>query len=121
MHRPGQTINITAQLNIWLGYSNWSGEFSLIWMGWTCRRQADNLAVWIFRKLTFGDLVLADRGFNLHDEIASTGAVLKIPCFTKGKSRLSHCEVDTSRQLSNVRIHRRVAKSFFGVGAFLKI
>ena len=57
------------------------------------------------KKLTFGDLVLADAGFNLHDEIASAGAVLKIPCFTKGKSQLSQFEVDTSRELSNVRIH----------------
>ena len=57
------------------------------------------------KKLTFGDLFLADKGFNLHDETASAGAVLKIPCFTKGKSQLSQCEVDTSRQLSNARIH----------------
>ena len=57
------------------------------------------------KKLTFGDLVLADRGFNLHDKMASTGAVLKIPRFTEGKSQLSQCEVDTSRQLSNARIH----------------
>ena len=57
------------------------------------------------KKLTFADLLLADRAFNLHDEIASAWAVLKIPCFTKGKSQLSQCEVDTSRQLSNVCIH----------------
>ena len=44
-------------------------------------------------------------GFNLHDKIASAGAVLKIRCFTKGKSQLSRCDADTSRQLSNVRIH----------------
>ena len=57
------------------------------------------------KKLNFGDLVLADRGFKLHDEIASAGAVLKIPCFAKGKSKLSQCEVDSSRQLPNLTIH----------------
>ena len=56
------------------------------------------------KKLTFGDLFLADRGFNFHDEIASPVAVLKIPCFTKGKSQLSQYEVDNSKQLFNVRI-----------------
>ena len=55
--------------------------------------------------MTFGDLVLADRDFNLLDEIASARAALKIPCFTKGKSQLSQCEVDTSRQRFNVYIH----------------
>ena len=74
-------------------------------MGWTCIRQGGNLASGFLKKFTFGDLVLADTGFNLHDEIASAGAVFKIPCFTKGKSQLSQCEVDTSRQLPNVRIH----------------
>ena len=47
------------------------------------------------KKLTFGDLALVDRSFNFHDEITSAGAVLKIPCFTKIKSQLSQCEVDT--------------------------
>ena len=57
------------------------------------------------KKLTFGDLVHADMGFNVNDEIASAGAVLKITCCIKGKSQLSQYEVDTSRQLSNVRMH----------------
>ena len=57
------------------------------------------------KKLNFGNLVLADTGFKLHDEIVSAGAVLKIPCFAKGKSKLSQCEVDTSRQLPNLTIH----------------
>ena len=35
----------------------------------------------------------------------SLGATLKVPRFTKGKSQFSGKEVDTSRQLSNVRIY----------------
>ena len=31
-----------------------------------------------------GDVVMADRGFNIHDDLAIQGAYLKIPAFTKG-------------------------------------
>lgn len=31
-----------------------------------------------------GDVVLADRGFLIEDEVKSLGADMKIPCFTKG-------------------------------------
>ncbi|XP_051955002.1 uncharacterized protein LOC127624285 [Xyrauchen texanus] len=51
------------------------------------------------------DEVLADRGFLIRDELAAYGATLRIPHFTKGKKQLSAQEVDTSRQLSRVRIH----------------
>ena len=33
-----------------------------------------------------GDVILADRGFNVHNEIAIKGRRLEIPAFTKGKS-----------------------------------
>ena len=36
-----------------------------------------------------GDLVLADRGFNIADELLIRGAKLEIPAFTKGKKQLS--------------------------------
>ncbi|XP_061587587.1 uncharacterized protein LOC133452352 [Cololabis saira] len=38
-------------------------------------------------------------------KVAAHGATLRIPAFTKGKRQLSAQEVDTSRQLSRVRIH----------------
>ena len=84
-----------------------AGLVSFLSSGWggCISDQPITLQSGFLKKFTFGDLVLADMGFNLHDEIALAGAVLKIPCFTKGKSQLSQCEVDTSRQLSNVRIH----------------
>ena len=55
--------------------------------------------------IEFGDVVLADRGFNIHDDLAVRGAKLEIPAFTKGKSQLSRAEVETSRRLAHVRIH----------------
>ena len=52
-----------------------------------------------------GDCILADRGFTFKEELAVVSATLKIPHFTKDKSQLSVKEIDTLRQLSNVRIH----------------
>ena len=58
-----------------------------------------------FDKIAMGDCILAGRGFTFKEELASFGATQKIPHFTKGKSQLSKKEVDTLRQLPNVRIH----------------
>ena len=55
--------------------------------------------------IEYGDVVLADRGFNIADELAIRGATLEIPSFTRGKVQLSQKEVEKSRQLSRVRIH----------------
>ena len=52
-----------------------------------------------------GDLVLADRGFDISDELALCGATLAIPPFIKVKSRLSQREVEEYRSLSRIRIH----------------
>ena len=57
------------------------------------------------RHLKYGDLVLADRGFDIADDLAMVGALLAIPPFTKGKPQLSQREVEFSRELSNIRIH----------------
>ena len=40
-------------------------------------------------KLEHGDLVLADRGFNIYDDIGVHGAKLLIPATTKRKAQLS--------------------------------
>lgn len=56
-------------------------------------------------KLTYGDLVLADRGFDIADDLALVGASLATPPFTRGKPQLSRREVDTARALSCVPIH----------------
>ena len=55
--------------------------------------------------LIIGDVVIADRGFEITEDLALRGATLCIPPFTKGKSQLSQREVETSRVLSSLRIH----------------
>ena len=49
--------------------------------------------------------MLADRGFNISEDLALFGATLAIPSFTKGKSQLSQQEVECSQRLVKVRIH----------------
>ena len=51
-----------------------------------------------------GDVILADRGFNVHD-VAIRGGRLEMPAFTKGKKQLSREEIEQSRLISRVRIH----------------
>ena len=55
--------------------------------------------------LMYGDLVLADRGFDIADDLSLFGACLAIPPFTKGKDQLSQSEVERARALSRMRIH----------------
>lgn len=52
-----------------------------------------------------GDIVLADRGFDIADSVSFYRAKLYIPSFTKGKKQLSAQEVETTRKIANVRIH----------------
>lgn len=59
----------------------------------------------ILNNLLPGDVILADRGFTIHESVGMYCATVKLPPFTKGKKQLSQLEVDTSRQLSSVRIH----------------
>ena len=52
-----------------------------------------------------GDVILADRGFNIQESASMFHAEAKIPPFTRGKKQLSRMEVDKSCDLSRVRIH----------------
>ena len=58
-----------------------------------------------YHHLLPGDLILADRGFNISEDLALHGASLVIPSFTKGKIQLSQHEVEVSRSSSSLRIH----------------
>ena len=58
-----------------------------------------------YKLLERDDTILADRGFTIAEDIAVFGADLRIPSFTRGKKQLTQKEVETSKQLSRVRIH----------------
>ena len=59
----------------------------------------------ILKKLLPGDVVLADRGFDIAESVGMMQARLHIPAFTKGKAQLSALEVENTRTIANVRIH----------------
>ena len=58
----------------------------------------------IKKKLLQGDIVLADRGFDIAESMAMMQAQLHIPASTKGKKQLS-AEVESTSKIANVRIH----------------
>ncbi len=59
----------------------------------------------ILKNLIPGDIVLADRGFDIAESAALYGATVEIPAFTKGKRQLCAFDVERSRKLSSVRVH----------------
>ena len=52
-----------------------------------------------------GDVILADRGFNLSETVGMLYAELKVPAFTRDKSQLSISDVVNTRKIANSRIH----------------
>ena len=59
----------------------------------------------ILNQLLPGDLVLADRGFTVHESVWRQQATLNIPAFTKGKDQLDPVDVEQTRKIATVRIH----------------
>lgn len=89
-------IGITPQGSISFISKAWGGRVSDNYLTENCG---------ILRKLLPGDIVLADRGFDIADSVALQQAKLHIPAFTRGKKQLSAIEVETTRKIANVRIH----------------
>jgi len=82
------------------------GTISFISNGWVGRASDQEITVasGFLDKLVRGDVVLADRGFNISEDVGMYQARLQIPAFTKGKTQLSS-EVRDTRGIANVRIH----------------
>ena len=110
--------NLTARPQAWSNYKHnntskyligitTAGTISLLSLGWGGRVSDKQITKesGFFNKVSRGDCILADRGFNIKEELSALGATLKIPSFMKGKKQLSGGEVETARQLSSVRIH----------------
>ena len=57
------------------------------------------------RLLEPGDVILADRGFDIFVDVELHGGKLEIPSFTRGKKQLSQKEVEYSQRLAEVCIH----------------
>ena len=86
-----------------------AGAISFLFLGWGGRVSDKQITKKsdFFNKVSMVDSILGDRRFNIKEELSALGATLKIPIFRKGKKQLSGGEVDTSKQLSSVRIHMK--------------
>ena len=58
----------------------------------------------ILNHMKAGDLILADKGFLLHD-IIPQGVFLNLPAFLRGKSKFSKAEAIFSTKIARSRIH----------------
>ena len=52
-----------------------------------------------------GDSVMADRGFDIQDDLTLRGVRLNIPPFLKGKSQLTESELVETRRIASIRFH----------------
>ena len=110
--------NLVARTQIWSNYKHHNtakcligiapqGAVTFISQGWAGRVSDIHLTenCGLLDNLLPGDLISADRGFNIHESVGMFCAEVKMPAFTKGKKQLSQAEVDTSRQLSRLCTH----------------
>ena len=83
------------------------GTVSFISEGWGGRVSDKHLTEnsGLLDNLTPGDVILADRGFDIQESVGLFCSTIKIPAFTKGKKQLSGIEVEQTRRIANVRIH----------------
>ena len=89
-------IGITPQGSVSFISNGWGGRVSDKFITEHCK---------FLNNLLPGDIVLADRGFDITDIVGIHQAKLYIPAFTKGKKQLSAKEVEETRKIANVRIH----------------
>ena len=84
-----------------------AGAVSFLSAGWGGRASDKEITLksGFLDKLTHGDCVLADRGFLVEEELATRGAVLRIPAFTRGKKQMTAKDIDISRQIAHARFH----------------
>ena len=110
--------NILARAETWSNYKHHNtvkfligiapqGAVSFLSKGWggrvTDKHLTENCD--LLSKLLPGDIVLADRGFDIQDSVGLHCAEVKIPAFTRGKKQLSPLEIEQTRKIAHTRIH----------------
>ena len=83
------------------------GSVTFISAGWGGRVSDKHIVQksGILANLLPGDIVMADRGFRIDEDVAFYQAKLVIPDFTRSKKQLHPLEVENTRKIANVRIH----------------
>ena len=59
----------------------------------------------LYDMLEKGDSVMADRGFNIQDDLTPFGVKVNIPPFLKGKTQLEPEKLVETRRIASLRIH----------------
>ena len=59
----------------------------------------------LLQLLERGDSVMADRGFDIQDDLTPIGVKVNIPLFLKGKQQLDAGEMVETRRIASLRIH----------------
>ena len=111
-------FSLHARVQTWSNYKNTntikyllgitpSGSICFLSPGWGGRVSDKEITVksGFLDKLSYGDVVLADRGFTVAEEVATQGAALKLPKFTKGKTQMPQQDIEHSQQIASLRIH----------------
>ena len=115
MERPS---NLKARAETWSNYKHNNtakfligiapqGVISFISNGYGSRA-SDKLITedcGILNKLVPGDLILADRGFDIQESVGTVSAQIYIPAFTRGKAQHGALDVEKTRRIANSRIH----------------
>ncbi|XP_038138972.1 uncharacterized protein LOC119782193 [Cyprinodon tularosa] len=83
------------------------GSISFISKGWGGRTSDKHITenCGLLSNLLPGDIVLADRGFDIKDSVGMMCAEVKMPSFTKGRCQLDAKDVEDSRAIAHLRIH----------------
>lgn len=83
------------------------GSISFISKGWGGRVSDKRLTeqCGIVNNLLPGDLVLADRGFEISDEVGLMCAEMKTPGFTRGRAQMDPRSVEETRKIAHLRVH----------------
>uniref|UniRef100_A0A8C1VWW4 DDE Tnp4 domain-containing protein n=1 Tax=Cyprinus carpio TaxID=7962 RepID=A0A8C1VWW4_CYPCA len=83
------------------------GLISFISKGWGGRASDMHITenCGLLNKLLPGDVVLADRGFNIKDSVGMMCAEVIIPAFTKRRCQLDVKDVEDTRAIAHLRIH----------------
>ena len=84
-----------------------SGTISFISNGWGGRTSDKHITEHsgFLDNIVPGDLILADRGFDIKDIVGAIQCKMEMPVFTKGKNQLSPLDVESTRKIASVRIH----------------
>lgn len=110
--------NLMAQAQTWSSYKHHNtvkfligiaphGCVSFISKGWGGRTSDKYITehCGFFSNIIPGDVILADRGFDIAESVSLMQASLEVPTFMGGKKQLSGVDVLKTRNIANVRIH----------------